>query len=1048
MRSFWVLLALMHVSAFAKVSNVPEQKWILKSHQEIQVLVLHQENHLSWDLELISEPSGKFPHRLWTRRFEDKKEAVRFAEKFRKENASGSQLFSQNLFRLRTLTEAPQTSLWKVTEQWNLDWEKKYAVWIENNLTDDFFQKYKISTDCADVAFSLKWIFARIHGLPMANTLIGSGALFTHESVKAEWLLLPTSSDWFQDQRFLAALDYVLSYTYTHSLINDSYPIAMTPEAMMPGTHHLSIHTVSGHTMIVAKRDLSDQSLVPLTVFFSSTPRVIRKLYSSGYWESKQPQEGSGGFQRIRWPVFQNGKWSLLAPETHPGFSKEQFQPEFMDKQTNFAQAVLSRLNPNINFMARIENGVQLVKQTLQDRMEIVKNGFENCLKIDCSPGTAGDEAWGTTNRDLRVIDLYFQMKNMIQSMGGRMPELAIRWAQLIQEQAVMLEGENFTINSLFEIWRLGSYSSDARVSVARRWGLQVVPFGDFIRERFEKLYTDRLKRITEQGSECAAQCEPLSVNWMKWNTFDIDSQLARISTAAAHYCENVSAERCTLLQAALSTESLTLASKTLTLKKWLEREIWLVSDPRASTARRLGEHQALYRWKLFEGYSSFIVRPSGHAYFKLESFSFGMGESSINSVKPAPSFEIYDLIREEKVLPPAGMEWSTIKPGRDLAIAQFPHALQSPVPSPSAAPEDFTFSIKNLARDNIYTATPSFRGSFKFADLDLVFYESSDHARLTLLDFKTDPVFVLNDLPKNYAWDITVPAWFEIKENQVVKLYIYDSFKLNTVEVQDYQSLLSFLVRPSSVYAVTDNHVFLNLMKCMEPTCKLSFSYTTMLLVIDKRNGHVRTLGSDTNGFIKTRDPQTFAQYSRFNGAINSLITFDGELNVIKTTVLHGNYRVDNDSEFTHIYPQSGEEGPFYRYSSGKWEVFQLLKDEQKFLSQSHGYVAVETKNHSTRIRRFDSAKVLFETNVGTVFFYGTEGKILDYVAVFYGDQGQFIELYDLRDLSAPILTKSPQSVSSTPDNFEMSSQYPPIEQRGLKFMLSQKLGFWLDDY
>jgi hypothetical protein len=90
---------------------------------------------------------------------------------------------------------------------------------------EEFFYKNKVATDCADVAIAARWIFARIHKMPAAQTLAEPNVLFSNESFRNAWSDLPTHEDWTQDQLFRVALDYVLDNTYTHTLWKDSCSI-------------------------------------------------------------------------------------------------------------------------------------------------------------------------------------------------------------------------------------------------------------------------------------------------------------------------------------------------------------------------------------------------------------------------------------------------------------------------------------------------------------------------------------------------------------------------------------------------------------------------------------------------------------------------------------------------------------------------------------------------------------------------------------------------------------------------------------------------------
>jgi hypothetical protein len=156
-------------------------------------------------------------------------------------------------------------SLWPVTNQWSWDWEVKFAQWVQTELDRTWWTRHRLATDCADVAYSARWIFARNNGLPMANRL-GNGQWFTNRSVKPEWKRLPSAAEWHKDKRFLAALNYFLDFVFTHSLWQDSYPVAINAAAIIPGAHHLSLTDTSGHTQFIHKVGLQPDEIPILTL--------------------------------------------------------------------------------------------------------------------------------------------------------------------------------------------------------------------------------------------------------------------------------------------------------------------------------------------------------------------------------------------------------------------------------------------------------------------------------------------------------------------------------------------------------------------------------------------------------------------------------------------------------------------------------------------------------------------------------------------------------------------------------------------------------------
>ena len=125
--------------------------------------------------------------------------------------------------------------IWPVTQRWSPQWEEVYSKWVEESLTPDFFVKAGFATACSDVEYALRWIFARNNGLPAANRLM-TGEWFTSRSLRDAWRRLPTAPEWYKDRRFMAALTYLTHHTFTHTLWNDSYPIALEKRRFSSGS--------------------------------------------------------------------------------------------------------------------------------------------------------------------------------------------------------------------------------------------------------------------------------------------------------------------------------------------------------------------------------------------------------------------------------------------------------------------------------------------------------------------------------------------------------------------------------------------------------------------------------------------------------------------------------------------------------------------------------------------------------------------------------------------------------------------------------------------
>ncbi|MES2856969.1 MAG: hypothetical protein V4692_13965, partial [Bdellovibrionota bacterium] len=301
--------------------------------------------------------------------------------------ANRTQLLELPRVATSTVAENP---LWKVTQAWSWEWEQKYADWVTENADPQFFVKYGIATDCADVAFSLRWIFARIHGLPAAVRLAGTGAMVTQDTIRNDWLKYPQNETWFLDRRFLKAIDYVMSNTYTHTLEPDSYPIAITQQTLLPGTHYLMISGRSGHTLFVHRTYHGQNSHLPIRMMASTVPRSVRSLYEQDFWMSDQPVRKMGGFLRFRWPVrAENGTTTIVSRERMSFYSLEQYEPAIMNGETSFAMALLKRLDPGFSPTTWIRAAIKDLGDQIDSRKKVVEDGFAICSVKSCAPGTA-----------------------------------------------------------------------------------------------------------------------------------------------------------------------------------------------------------------------------------------------------------------------------------------------------------------------------------------------------------------------------------------------------------------------------------------------------------------------------------------------------------------------------------------------------------------------------------------------------------------------------------------------------------------------------------
>src|SRR4030043_721165 len=85
--------------------------------------------------------------------------------------------------------ESPD-QVWEVGDRrWTVEEEHRFGKWVDETITEDFFIRSKIPTDCADAVYAIRGIYARINHLPAAVTT-KDGRLIGHWST--DWKNFPT----------------------------------------------------------------------------------------------------------------------------------------------------------------------------------------------------------------------------------------------------------------------------------------------------------------------------------------------------------------------------------------------------------------------------------------------------------------------------------------------------------------------------------------------------------------------------------------------------------------------------------------------------------------------------------------------------------------------------------------------------------------------------------------------------------------------------------------------------------------------------------------
>ena len=354
--------------------------------------------------------------------------------------------------------------VWEVGDRrWTIEEERRYEKWVDETITEDFFIRFQIPTDCADAVYAIRWIYARINHLPAAATT-REGRWIGHWST--DWKHLPTHPEWYMDERFRAALFYLIPWTWTGTLPFDTYPVRISLDSVTPGTLFL---VTESHTGIIGHVCLDGSHAHPLQTWESGLPRKVQKL-SLGYFFSAKPEfKARSGLVKFRWPVSENGGWKYIPAEKHPFYSEEQYSPGFYQGSADFVEAVARRIDPTgYAPMEKMVKVMGTITRYLKERVPIVLTGYERCRHGGCPEGSEGWEIYSTPGRDGMIVSLMDHLTQIIESnhldqerMKGMMEAIPID----------ISEKRPITFYHVYQnyLW-LSSHPED---SIEARWGLK-----------------------------------------------------------------------------------------------------------------------------------------------------------------------------------------------------------------------------------------------------------------------------------------------------------------------------------------------------------------------------------------------------------------------------------------------------------------------------------------------------------------------------------------------------------------------------------------------
>ena len=309
------------------------------------------------------------------------------------------------------LVESPG-QVWKVSGlEWGVEEEHQFGEWVEANITEDFFVRYKIPVDCADVPYAVRWIYARVAHLPAAATT-KDGKLIGHWST--DWKHLPTDAEWHRDRRFRTALLYMLTETSTRTLPLDTYPVRIDPNSVTAGT---AFFVTESHSGIIGSVSLDGSYAHPLQTWEATVPAKIQKMRQKNFLSPRPESTIYSGLVKFRWPVVLKDRWQQLAAKQHPFYSEEQYSSAFYEGYADFMDAVAKRIDPTeYDPWEKMLKVLDTTARFVRDRIPIVLEGYKRCRKGGCKEGSDLWETYSTPGRDGFIILLMDHLKQLIES--------------------------------------------------------------------------------------------------------------------------------------------------------------------------------------------------------------------------------------------------------------------------------------------------------------------------------------------------------------------------------------------------------------------------------------------------------------------------------------------------------------------------------------------------------------------------------------------------------------------------------------------------------
>ena len=386
---------------------------------------------------------------------------------------------------ISTWTSQAQAAVWENTASWNAETEEQYHEWVKDNWTKDFFNNddyyHGVIMDCAKAVYSMRLIYASEHGLPfVVKDPTGGRGVISNDMKRFDRL--------DQRTRLRDFLLYAYQILSTASLPQDSYPVAITREAIGSGRMLITDHA-NHHSWTV--KFLSETG-IPFLLFASRPART--ELYerfefpTQGFIFPKGIRpETNGGFRNFRKPE------DALKPVWEvPGYSLEQYQ---LTSGGGWGHQMQKRLQLQQESSAmRISRLLNTSCKNATERATSVRDCSRYLSKIGerCMTSEEFDD-WSTPSKDARMKGTFEDLSNAyreaLRNHAVLSPKLLAQVQSVVDTGVpgrthgadycpvqIFVGGRSMSLGQIYDRSISGRLSSNPHDTMLMRWGLEPSP--------------------------------------------------------------------------------------------------------------------------------------------------------------------------------------------------------------------------------------------------------------------------------------------------------------------------------------------------------------------------------------------------------------------------------------------------------------------------------------------------------------------------------------------------------------------------------------------